>query len=642
MKKLFLLLYFCLFVFSCGIDESDEDVLVLYNVIYVGNRADSGSVEPHRNVVRNARISVRDNGFTRTGYRFTKWNTQRNGTGDSYYPGDALSLKVTKSLFLYAQWERAYTVTFNAGTGGTGSMEPQQAVRGERLSKCTFTNAGKSFKGWSESDTGAVECGDEGLFLKNSDVALYAQWSTSSEKVLTYDPNGGNGGTNVVPQTSSNSSGSSSVDVSANTYTRTDYIFDCWNTQPNGMGTDYRSGSFSLSNNTTLYAKWIRLGVSPAYICIQPPDQGKMARSYGGEPTDLAKAVRDMFPKTAPYTDPDFWAVRPVGKKGTNGVITHDEMCYPLNKIITREMVYAAMRGERSTIEGCSIVNTGGFIANDTPIGSFDVRKLYSATVKSNGDGASPESIQISSGSYCILMEWELWDHCYITDLTNSRRARWLAEYVAGEGRNIPGIGGQFRSITGIGDVLLARRIDVYNPSLTNDSEYPVRTKGYENRIAYYPEASEGNLMRFSLSETSHWYDTGFYAMKRIKADSEDPVKISLRNQLVPVDAVPASEFLSSYVLREEDGSWTGIEVTGLDDRGNEKKQTYSKTIIMDDDKDDKCSVYFLPGYEKFCNIIANEMHDIVNYPYLIEIKGAEAYDNSNPPQAPPCPPKMW
>ena len=70
--------------------------------------------------------------------------------------------------------------------------------------------------------------------------------------VLSYDANGSNGSMN-----SQRVHKGDQVTVSANTFTRDHYIFDGWNTQPNGNGTSYKAGdTFVIDQNIVLYAQW--------------------------------------------------------------------------------------------------------------------------------------------------------------------------------------------------------------------------------------------------------------------------------------------------------------------------------------------------------------------------------------------------
>jgi uncharacterized repeat protein (TIGR02543 family) len=48
-----------------------------------------------------------------------------------------------------------------------------------------------------------------------------------------------------------------STALKTNTFTRTGYTFDGWNTNANGTGTSYTNGqNVSLNSDTTLYAQW--------------------------------------------------------------------------------------------------------------------------------------------------------------------------------------------------------------------------------------------------------------------------------------------------------------------------------------------------------------------------------------------------
>ena len=75
--------------------------------------------------------------------------------------------------------------------------------------------------------------------------------------VVTYDGNGSTGGT--VPNNAGYASGATvTVANNTGTLTKTGYTFAGWNTQSDGNGTTYTAGSgtFTISADTTLYAKW--------------------------------------------------------------------------------------------------------------------------------------------------------------------------------------------------------------------------------------------------------------------------------------------------------------------------------------------------------------------------------------------------
>ena len=65
--------------------------------------------------VAGENVTVAENGFTHNDYTFTGWNTQADGKGTAYKPGDNITL--TDDTVLYAQWSK------NSGSAGTGSNE---------------------------------------------------------------------------------------------------------------------------------------------------------------------------------------------------------------------------------------------------------------------------------------------------------------------------------------------------------------------------------------------------------------------------------------------------------------------------------------------------------------------------------------
>jgi uncharacterized repeat protein (TIGR02543 family) len=127
------------------------------------------------------------NGYTRTGYTFSNWNTNANGSGTSYLDGS--SYPFTSSATLYAQWSAiSYTVTFNAN-GGTGTMANETDNAATPLTTNTFTKSGYSFSGWntSSNDSG-TSYADGASYAFTSSTTLYAQWSIAAVPVITAQP----------------------------------------------------------------------------------------------------------------------------------------------------------------------------------------------------------------------------------------------------------------------------------------------------------------------------------------------------------------------------------------------------------------------------------------------------------------------
>ena len=77
---------------------------------------------------------------TRDDYRFTGWNTESDGSGDSYAPGATYTTNA--ALNLYAQWVPIYNVSLKVGTEdfANWAISPTPAEAGQTV---TATYSGK-------------------------------------------------------------------------------------------------------------------------------------------------------------------------------------------------------------------------------------------------------------------------------------------------------------------------------------------------------------------------------------------------------------------------------------------------------------------------------------------------------------------
>jgi len=106
--------------------------------------------------------------------------------------------------------------------------------------------------------------------------AIRAFRSTAPTYTVHYHANGATGG--IVPSDLYHYEAGESVSVSNNTgsLVRTNYIFDGWNTEPDGSGTDRaESSTFNMGNdNVTLYAKWLTTIDIAAIPDVSAPETG--------------------------------------------------------------------------------------------------------------------------------------------------------------------------------------------------------------------------------------------------------------------------------------------------------------------------------------------------------------------------------
>ena len=86
-------------------------------------------------------------------------------------------------------------------------------------------------------------------------VQLYKKASTCT---VTYDKNGATSGSVPTDDTEYNSGATVTVKQNSGNLAKTGHTFGGWNTKADGTGTNYTAGSgtFNITENTTLYAKW--------------------------------------------------------------------------------------------------------------------------------------------------------------------------------------------------------------------------------------------------------------------------------------------------------------------------------------------------------------------------------------------------
>ncbi len=117
-----------------------------------------------------------------TGHNFIGWNTQEDGSGDSYAPDDEL-LVPDDSLTLYAQWDVIrINVSYMGGGHTAGPVpEPVTAVYGELIEvphHGRMQKEGQGFAGWNtrEDGSGTPAAPGDVLTAADDDITLYAQW----------------------------------------------------------------------------------------------------------------------------------------------------------------------------------------------------------------------------------------------------------------------------------------------------------------------------------------------------------------------------------------------------------------------------------------------------------------------------------
>lgn len=115
------------------------------------------------------------------GKRFLEWNTAADGFGDSYAPGDTVTMP-EGGLTLYAIWESPYEITYELNDGGGNAPEGGLCFEGETFTVANATgitpSEGMQLKEWNTSSDGEGESYAPGatVTMPAANLTLYAIW----------------------------------------------------------------------------------------------------------------------------------------------------------------------------------------------------------------------------------------------------------------------------------------------------------------------------------------------------------------------------------------------------------------------------------------------------------------------------------
>lgn len=170
-----------------GIMVVYTDYLSNYTVSYNGNGATSGSTASSLHIM-DTPSNLTANGFAKTGYSFTGWNTKPDGSGTSYSDQQSVTNLTSISgatVTLYAQWEPiTYTIEYNGNgsTGGETAASTHTYDVAQNLTPNGYTKPGATFIGWNTKADGSGTLYTDEQSVKNlTDVqgkviTLYAMW----------------------------------------------------------------------------------------------------------------------------------------------------------------------------------------------------------------------------------------------------------------------------------------------------------------------------------------------------------------------------------------------------------------------------------------------------------------------------------
>jgi len=270
----------------------------VYTISYNANGG-SGTMDSHT-VNYDAKVKIKDNTFTRTGYTFKGYAVTADGTANQHgWSSGATGWEGTwtyvngqygianNKLTLYAIWEvNSYTIAYVLNSGTAGSKAPTTANYNATFEVSNPTRTGYTFNGWnitgmdscthtygSSTSTATSLANVTATSFKNlrqisGTVTFSAQW-TPIAYTISYNSNGGSG-----TMDSHTVNFGTSFKIKDNTFTKPGYSFVGWTTNSNGTNDNYgwfnastyagysgtwnwTNGQYGIANNKlVLYAMW--------------------------------------------------------------------------------------------------------------------------------------------------------------------------------------------------------------------------------------------------------------------------------------------------------------------------------------------------------------------------------------------------
>lgn len=327
---------------------------------YDGNGATGGKTDP-QNGVTDQKVNVRQNGFTRDGYTFVRWDTQADCRGKAVNPGDKWTLQGSSTL--YACWAGvAQTLTYHGNGATGGNTAAQSGHTGDELTTNAngFTRDGYTFVRWDTAKDGSGIAYGEGkngvgrYTMKPAGNDLYAIWQANPASIRYRDDYGATGST---PDTTGVTG--QDVTIARNGFTRPGYTFTGWARDRRTNPSLQPGGRYTLTpGTTTLWAQW---KADPAHL-IYNANTGSTSqtRRTDGVVDQTLTVIANPFTRTG-YTFTG-WNTQADGRgrayaAGNGFRLVADPKSNPVNTSV----LYAQWRINRVTLKFDPNGGTGGY-----------------------------------------------------------------------------------------------------------------------------------------------------------------------------------------------------------------------------------------------------------------------------------------
>uniref|UniRef100_UPI00359CB455 InlB B-repeat-containing protein n=1 Tax=Bifidobacterium longum TaxID=216816 RepID=UPI00359CB455 len=344
---------------------------------YDGNGATGGKTDPQPGKT-DEKINVRDNGFTRDGYTFVRWDTQAGCKGKAVDPGDEWTLQGSGTL--YACWAGTVQTLAYHGNGATGGNTAVQSGKtGDELTTNAngFTRDGYTFVRWDTAKDGSGTAYGEGkngvsqYTMKPAGNDLYAIWKANPASIVYR--NGYPNTTGSTPDTTGNTG--DTVTVSQNGFDRPGYTFTGWSTSKRGDPSLNPGDKHTLEpGTTTVWAQW---KANPAHLVYNSNvgGIGSETRTVDGVVDQTVKTIDNPFDRPG-YTFSG-WNTQADGKgkaydPGADCTLTANDKSTPKNTSV----LYAQWTINKVTLKFDPNGGVGGYPSiNTDAFGSVTIPK---------------------------------------------------------------------------------------------------------------------------------------------------------------------------------------------------------------------------------------------------------------------------
>jgi len=231
---------------------------ITYTVTYKAGTGGSGSdITASFNFGSSLTLGDSTTALTKSGFTISGWSTSDGGAKTNNLSS---TYSTAANLILYPVWAvNTYTITYKAGTGGSGSDVVQSFTFGNTATLGSATTAliriGYTISGWSTSNGGAKTNDLSSAYSSAANLILYPVWSANTYTV-TYDATT-NGGTAISPNTASFTVAGATLTLPT-PVDRTGYTASGWHTAASGGTKVGNAGAtaYSPTSDITLFFQW--------------------------------------------------------------------------------------------------------------------------------------------------------------------------------------------------------------------------------------------------------------------------------------------------------------------------------------------------------------------------------------------------